>query len=61
MQMTRKEEAVALLRKYDAMRREFRLLERELTKACTDYGVSVGIRCFTRDHLRMQTSREEAA
>lgn len=59
--MTTKKEATALLRKYDKMRYELRLLEHELAKACTDYGRSQGIWGFNRDHLRMQLEREKAA
>lgn len=58
--MTKKEVA-AMLRKYDRMRNDLRVLEHELAKACADYGRSQGIWGFTRDHLRMQLEREKAA
>lgn len=58
--MTKKEVA-AMLRKYDRMRNDLRVLERELNKACADYGRTQGIWGFTRDHLRMQIEREKAA
>ena len=59
--MTTKKEAAALLRRYDKMRTELRLLEHELAKACSDYGRSQGVWGFNRDHLRMQLEREKAA
>lgn len=59
--MTTKKEAAALLRKYDKMRAELRLLEHDLAKACADYGRSQGVWGYTRDHLRMQIEREKAA
>ena len=58
--MTKKEVA-AMLRKYDRMRNDLRVLEHELAKACADYGRSQGIWGFTRGHLRMQLEREKAA
>lgn len=56
-----KKEAAALLRKYDRMRNELRVLEHELAKACVAYGKTQGVTGFTRDHLRMQLEREKAA
>tara|TARA_R110000868_G_scaffold266239_2_gene525103 strand:- start:210 stop:386 length:177 start_codon:yes stop_codon:yes gene_type:complete len=56
-----KKEAAALLRKYDRMRNDLRLLEHDLAKACTAYGRTQGIWGFTKDHLRMQLEREKAA
>lgn len=56
-----KKEAAAMLRKYDRMRNELRVLEHELAKACAEYGKSQGIWGFTKDHLRMQLEREKAA
>ena len=58
--MTKKKVA-AMLRKYDRMRNDLRVLERELNKACVDYGRTQGIWGFTRDHLRMQIEREKAS
>lgn len=58
--MTKKKVA-AMLRKYDRMRNDLRVLERELNKACADYGRSIGVWGYTRDHLRMQIEREKAA
>ena len=56
-----KKEAAALLRKYDKMRAELRTLEHELAKACAEYGKSIGVWGFHRDHLRLQLEREKAA
>lgn len=58
--MTKKKVA-AMLRKYDRMRNDLRVLERELNKACADYGRTIGVWGYTRDHLRMQIEREKAA
>lgn len=55
---TLKEEAATLLRKYDAMRLEFKYIEHELARACADYGRSIGIWGMNRDHLRMQIKSE---
>ena len=59
--MATKKEAAALLRRYDKMRHEMRALEHELARACADYGRTIGIWGYTRDHLRMQLEREKAA
>ena len=59
--MTTKREAATLLRRYDKMRHELRLLEHDLAKACTDYGRTQGVWGFNKDHLRMQLEREKAA
>ena len=59
--MTTKKEAATLLRRYDKMRHELRLLENDLAKACTDYGRTQGVWGFNKDHLRMQLEREKAA
>ena len=58
--MTKKEVA-AMLRKYDRMRNDLRVLEHDLAKACAECGRTQGIWGFTRDHLRMQLEREKAA
>lgn len=58
---TTKKEVAALLRKYDKMRAEVRALEHQLNKACVDYGRSIGVYGFSKDHLRMQLEREKAA
>jgi len=59
--MSKKQEAAALLARYDAMRAELRIVEHELAKACAEYGRSVGVYGFNRDHMRMQLEREKAA
>jgi hypothetical protein len=38
-----------------------RALEHQLNKACVDYGRSIGVYGFSKDHLRMQLEREKAA
>lgn len=56
-----KKEAAAMLRKYDRMRNDLRVLEHELGKACAAYGRTIGVWGYTRDHLRMQLEREKVA
>lgn len=53
-----KARAVALLTEYDTLRIRMRDIERELGKACADYGRSMGVWGFSRDHLRLQLERE---
>lgn len=53
-----KARAVALLTEYDTLRARMRELERELGKACADYGRSIGVWGYNRDHLRLQLERE---
>lgn len=57
--MTTKQRAAMLLRKYDEMRKEIRSVERELAKACTEYGRETGHWGFNKDHLRIQLDNEE--
>ena len=57
--MTTKQRATMLLRKYDEMRKEIRNVERELAKACTEYGRETGHWGFNKDHLRIQLDNEE--
>ena len=59
--LTTKQRAALLLRKYDQMRKEIRTVERDLAKACTDYGRETGHWGFTKDHLRIQLDNEERA
>jgi hypothetical protein len=65
--MTHKEEAAALLHQYDDMKLKLLLLERELAKACADYGRTRETDRtwgFTKDMLRnelKQGQRGEAA
>lgn len=56
-----KRKATALLRRYDKLRTEMRALEHDTQRACVDYGKSIGVWGFTKDHLRMQLEREKAA
>jgi hypothetical protein len=56
--MTTKQRATLLLRKYDHMRRELREIERELAKTCTEYGRETGHWGFNKDHLRIQLDNE---
>ena len=58
MNMTNKQRASLLLRKYDQMRKEIRIVERDLAKACTDYGRETGHWGFNKDHLRIQLDNE---
>lgn len=57
--MTNKQRATQLLRRYDEMRKEIRIVERELAKACTAYGRETGHWGFNKDHLRIQLENEE--
>lgn len=54
-----KAEVVRMLEEYDALRAKLRTLERELNRACADYGRTRGVWGFSRDHLRMQVEREK--
>lgn len=57
--LTLKQRAALLLRKYDHMRRELRIIERDLAKACTEYGRETGHWGFNKDHLRIQLDNED--
>ena len=59
--MTSKQRATLLLRKHDEMRAELRKIERELHKACADYGRDCGMWGFNKDHLRIQLENEDRA
>lgn len=56
--LTTKQRAALLLRKYDQMRREIRTIERDLARACTEYGRETGHWGFNKDHLRIQLENE---
>jgi len=56
--MTTKQRATMLLRKYDDMRREIRDVERDLAKAVTDYGKETGYWGLSKDHFRIQLQNE---
>ena len=55
----KKDHAVALLREYDALRLRLRILERELARATTEYGKTIGVWGFNKDHLRVRVGMEE--
>ena len=57
--LSNKQRATLLLRKYDHMRKELRTIERDLAKACTEYGRETGHWGFNKDHLRIQLDNEE--
>lgn len=57
--MTTKQRATMLLRKYDLLRKEMRETERQLARACTEYGRETGHWGFNKDHLRIQLDNEE--
>lgn len=59
--MTTKQRAALLLRKYDQMRKELRETERELAKAVTAYGKETGYWGLNKDHFRIQLDNEERA
>lgn len=56
--LTTKQRAALLLRKYDQMRKEIRTIERDLARACTEYGRETGHWGFNKDHLRIQLENE---
>ncbi len=56
-----KAHATELLRRYDELRMELRKLEPALGKACSEYGRSIGVWGYHRDHLRQQLAREQGA
>lgn len=58
-EMTNKQRATLLLRKYDLLRKEMRETERQLARACTEYGRETGHWGFNKDHLRIQLDNEE--
>ena len=57
--LTTKMRAAVLLRKYDQIRAEMRVTERELAKAVTDYGRETGHWGLNKDHFRIQLDNEE--
>lgn len=59
--LTTKQRAALLLRKYDLLRKEMRETERQLARACTEYGRETGHWGFNKDHLRIQLDNEERA
>jgi len=57
--LSTKMRAAVLLRKYDQIRAEMRITERELAKAVTDYGRETGHWGLNKDHFRIQLDNEE--
>lgn len=57
--LTTKQRAALLLRKYDQMRKEIRTIERDLAKAVTAYGRERGYWGLTKDAFRIQIEQEE--
>ena len=51
-------EAIHLLRKVEKLRRELKLLEPELSKACLAYGKRRGMSLFREFHLRNELERK---
>jgi hypothetical protein len=60
-EMTTKQRATLLLRKYDHMRKELREVERELSKVVAAYGREAGYWGLSKDMFRIQLDNEEAA
>ena len=54
-------EAIRLLRKVEKLRRELRLLEPQLNKACIEYGKRRGMSLFREFHLRNELDRKAAS
>lgn len=61
--MTNKQElktkATALLKEYDALKLQLRMLEGPLAQACTDYGLAIGMWAFSKDAMRNELARDE--
>jgi len=53
-------EAIRLLHKVDKLRRELRILEPQLNKACLEYGSRRGMSLFREFHLRNELERKAA-
>ncbi len=58
MKNNKKAKAVALLRKHDTLKAQLRLLERDMQKAVTEYGVSTGVWGLSADKFRLQLQME---
>ena len=57
--LTTKQRATLLLRKYDQLRKELRETERELARAVTAYGKETGYYGLSKDHFRIQIDNED--
>jgi hypothetical protein len=53
-------EAIRLLRKVERLRRELKMLEPQLNKACLEYGKRRGMSLFREFHLRNELERKAA-
>jgi hypothetical protein len=53
-------EAIRLLRKVEKLRRELKILEPQLNKACLEYGKRRGMSLFREFHLRNELERKAA-
>ena len=53
-------EAIRLLRKVEKLRKELKILEPQLNKACLDYGKRRGMSLFREFHLRNELERKAA-
>lgn len=53
-------EAIRLLRKVEKLRRELKILEPQLNKACLAYGKRRGMSLFREFHLRNELERKAA-
>jgi type II secretory pathway component PulJ len=54
-----REEAEALLHKYDELWRQMRAMENDLRKACADYGRATSRWGFSPQHLRTEIFHEQ--
>ena len=53
-------EAIRLLARVDKLRKELKLLEPQLNKACLEYGKRRGMSLFREFHLRNEIERKAA-
>jgi hypothetical protein len=53
-------EAIRLLRKVERLRKELKILEPQLNKACLEYGKRRGMSLFREFHLRNEIERKAA-
>jgi hypothetical protein len=54
-------EAIRLLKKVESLRRELRILEPQLNKACLAYGHRRGMSLFREFHLRNELDRKASS
>lgn len=53
-------EAIRLLKKVERLRKELKILEPQLNKACLEYGKRRGMSLFREFHLRNELERKAA-